>query len=121
MLSRFDSYLLDEPTNDLDLDRLDRLERWVESLAAPVALVSHDRTFLSRSVTHVIEIDEFTRGAREFAGGEDTLCPTSRCDLAGDQRKGSVTEVVEPLCVAPQDEVTLGARHVGKRGFDGAP
>ena len=69
MLSRFDIYLLDEPTNDLDLDGLERLERWVDSLTAPIALVSHDRTFLSRLVTHLVEIDEFTRGAREFAGG----------------------------------------------------
>jgi ATPase subunit of ABC transporter with duplicated ATPase domains len=71
LLSRFDVVLLDEPTNDLDLDGLDRLERWVTSSPAPVVLVSHDRAFLQRTVTHVLELDEFTRTATTFAGGWD--------------------------------------------------
>ena len=60
MLARFDVYLLDEPTNDLDLDGLDRLERWIIGLPAAVVLVSHDRTFLARTVTDVVELDEFS-------------------------------------------------------------
>ena len=68
-LSRFDVYLLDEPTNDLDLDGLERLERWIDELNAAVALVSHDRTFLGRTVTHVVELDEFSHTATEFGGG----------------------------------------------------
>src|SRR5215211_2531479 len=69
LLSRFDVYLLDEPTNDLDLDGLARLERWVIALEAGVLLVSHDRTFLDRVVTDVVEIDEFTHGLTPFGGG----------------------------------------------------
>ena len=69
LLSRFDVYLLDEPTNDLDLDGLDRLERWIAGLEPPVVLVSHDRTFLARTVTTVVELDEFTHRATRFAGG----------------------------------------------------
>ena len=69
LLSRFDVYLLDEPTNDLDLDGLDRLERWIAILEPPVVLVSHDRTFLARTVTTVVELDEFTHRATRFAGG----------------------------------------------------
>jgi ATPase subunit of ABC transporter with duplicated ATPase domains len=69
LLSRFDVFLLDEPTNDLDLDGLDRLERWVHSVDAPVALVSHDRTFLERTVTHVAEIDHHSHRVTVFAGG----------------------------------------------------
>ncbi len=69
LLSRFDVYLLDEPTNDLDLDGLDRLERWVDSLDAGVVIVSHDRTFLARTITSVIELDEFTHRAARFDGG----------------------------------------------------
>jgi ATPase subunit of ABC transporter with duplicated ATPase domains len=71
LLSRFDVYLLDEPTNDLDLDGLARLERWVGGLAAGVVVVSHDRRFLERVVTHVVEIDEFDHTATEYAGGWD--------------------------------------------------
>ena len=69
LLSRFDVYLLDEPTNDLDLDGLARLEQWVLGLDAGVLLVSHDRRFLDRVVTDVVEIDEFTHGVTTFGGG----------------------------------------------------
>ncbi len=69
LLSSFDVYLLDEPTNDLDLDGLDRLESWVIGVDAPVLLVSHDRRFLDRVVTDVVEIDEFTHRVSEFGGG----------------------------------------------------
>ncbi|TVR28671.1 MAG: ABC transporter ATP-binding protein [Ilumatobacter sp.] len=68
-LSRFDVYLLDEPTNDLDLDGLARLEQWVLGRRAPMVLVSHDRRFMERVVTHVVEIDEFTHRVSEYAGG----------------------------------------------------
>ena len=69
LLSRFDVYLLDEPTNDLDLDGLAMLERWINELRAGVVLVSHDRTFLAGTVDSVVEIDEFTHQARRFSGG----------------------------------------------------
>jgi ATPase subunit of ABC transporter with duplicated ATPase domains len=69
LLARFDIFLLDEPTNDLDIDGLDRLERWVTSLQAGVVLVSHDREFLRRTITHVAEIDQFDHSVRFFAGG----------------------------------------------------
>ncbi len=69
ILSRFDVFLLDEPTNDLDLDGLSRLESFVAALAAGVVIVSHDRTFLERLVTSVVEIDEHDHTARRFEGG----------------------------------------------------
>jgi ATPase subunit of ABC transporter with duplicated ATPase domains len=69
LLSRYDVFLLDEPTNDLDHDGLARLEAFVTAQAAPIVLVSHDRTFLANTVTHVVEIDEFSRSASTFAGG----------------------------------------------------
>lgn len=70
-LARFDVFLLDEPTNDLDLDGLARLEQFVLGLGAACVIVSHDRTFLQRTITHVVEIDEFTHGTTRFAGGWD--------------------------------------------------
>src|SRR5699024_9322984 len=57
LLSRFDLVLLDEPTNDLDLDGLARLEAFVQGLRGGVVLVSHDREFLARCVTEVLELD----------------------------------------------------------------
>jgi ATPase subunit of ABC transporter with duplicated ATPase domains len=69
LLSRYDVFLLDEPTNDLDLDGLARLERWVRDLDAAVMLVSHDRTFLERVVTDVAEINHHTHRLEWYAGG----------------------------------------------------
>src|SRR5438477_56839 len=56
LLSRYDVFLLDEPTNDLDLDGLDRLERFVTGLRAGTVVVSHDREFLARTVDRVVEL-----------------------------------------------------------------
>ena len=73
MLARFDVMLLDEPTNDLDLDSLDRLEQFVIGVQGAIALVSHDREFLRRVVTDVAELDEFTHGLTTTAGGYDAF------------------------------------------------
>lgn len=69
LLSRYDAFLLDEPTNDLDLDGLERLEKFVTGLRAPTVLVSHDREFLTRTVTRVVELDLAQRQVRSFGGG----------------------------------------------------
>ncbi|HET8605511.1 MAG TPA: ABC-F family ATP-binding cassette domain-containing protein [Gaiellaceae bacterium] len=68
LLSRFDVFLLDEPTNNLDFAGLDRLERFLHELGAGVVLVSHDRAFLDRTVTRVVEIEAETRKVHEYAG-----------------------------------------------------
>jgi ATPase subunit of ABC transporter with duplicated ATPase domains len=69
VVSRFDVFLLDEPTNDLDFAGLARLERFVEEIDGGVVVVSHDRAFLARTVTRVLELDEHTRHGREYGGG----------------------------------------------------
>lgn len=71
LLSRFDIVFLDEPTNDLDLDGLDRLESFVRGLRGGVVLVSHDREFLARSVTRVLELDLAQNAHRLYGGGYD--------------------------------------------------
>ena len=68
-LSRFDVLLLDEPTNDLDFDGLERLERFLRGYRGALAVVSHDREFLDRTVTRIAEIDPRSRTVREWAGG----------------------------------------------------
>ncbi|NGX10435.1 ATP-binding cassette domain-containing protein [Mycobacteroides franklinii] len=72
VLSRFDIVLLDEPTNDLDLDGLARLEDFVRDLRGGVVLVSHDREFLARSVTHVLELDLAQNITTVFGGGYES-------------------------------------------------
>ena len=69
LLSRFDVLLLDEPTNDLDFDGLARLERFVAERPGGAVIVSHDRAFLARTVTRVLELDEIAHTAAEYGGG----------------------------------------------------
>ncbi|UJW30852.1 ATP-binding cassette domain-containing protein [Saccharothrix sp. AJ9571] len=69
LLSRYDIFLLDEPTNDLDLDGLDRLEKFVGGLRAGTVLVSHDREFLTRTVTRVVELDFVQQQVNSYGGG----------------------------------------------------
>ena len=72
LLSRYDIFLLDEPTNDLDLDGLRRLEAFVTGLRAGTVLVSHDREFLTRTVTRVVELDLAQQQVNTFGGGYDS-------------------------------------------------
>jgi ATPase subunit of ABC transporter with duplicated ATPase domains len=65
----FDVLLLDEPTNDLDFTGLAWLERALASHSGSVVVVSHDRAFLDRTVTRIVELDEWSRGTTEYAGG----------------------------------------------------
>jgi ATP-binding cassette subfamily F protein uup len=60
--------VLDEPTNDLDIDTLELLEELLEEYNGTVFLVSHDRTFLDNVVTQVI-VAEGQGKWREFVGG----------------------------------------------------
>jgi ATPase subunit of ABC transporter with duplicated ATPase domains len=69
LLGRWDSLLLDEPTNDLDFAGLERLEQFLASYPGGAVIVSHDRAFLDRVVTRIVELDEWTRTATEYAGG----------------------------------------------------
>jgi ATPase subunit of ABC transporter with duplicated ATPase domains len=68
LLARFDVFLLDEPTNNLDFAGLARLERFLDGLAAGVVLVSHDRAFLDRTVNRIVEFEAETRRVEEYAG-----------------------------------------------------
>jgi ATPase subunit of ABC transporter with duplicated ATPase domains len=65
----FEVLLLDEPTNDLDFAGLAWLERALASHPGSVVVVSHDRAFLDRAVTRIVELDEWTRATKEYAGG----------------------------------------------------
>ena len=69
LLARFDVFLLDEPTNNLDLPGLARLERLVREVRAATVIVSHDRVFLENVATDIFEIDPIEKRARWFGGG----------------------------------------------------
>ncbi len=73
LLSRFDVVLLDEPTNDLDLAGLERLEAFIQNLRGGAVLVSHDREFLARCVTTVVELDLAQNRVAVYDGGYDAF------------------------------------------------
>ena len=66
LMCRSDLLLLDEPTNHLDLDAVLWLEEWLRRYAGTLIVVSHDREFLDRVVSHVLHIAD--GGAELFAG-----------------------------------------------------
>ncbi len=76
LLSRFDILLLDEPTNDLDFAGLERLESFVTRTESALAIVSHDRAFLERVITEVVELDEHARSATTYGGGWNAYLQT---------------------------------------------
>jgi len=80
--------VLDEPTNDLDIDTLELLEDLLQSYDGTVFLVSHDRTFLDNVVTSTIAY-EGDANWREYEGGvSDWLIQTQRAsDIAAAQGK----------------------------------
>ncbi len=69
LLARFDVLLLDEPTNDLDLDGLARLEQFVQGQRAGIVVVSHDREFLARCASTVVELDLAQQQVGVYGGG----------------------------------------------------
>jgi ATPase subunit of ABC transporter with duplicated ATPase domains len=96
MLARFDVFLLDEPTNNLDFAGLLRLERFLDQLEAGVAVVSHDRAFLEGVVDRVLELEAETHRPRLYAGGWD--------------------EYVRSRARAHEDEESAYARYADERG-----
>ncbi|HEX9065360.1 MAG TPA: ABC-F family ATP-binding cassette domain-containing protein [Streptosporangiaceae bacterium] len=69
LLARFDVLLLDEPTNDLDLSGLDLLEQHLAGFGGGLVVVSHDRAFLERAASQVLQIDPHTREVKLYGGG----------------------------------------------------
>jgi ATPase subunit of ABC transporter with duplicated ATPase domains len=67
--SELDVLLLDEPTNDLDFAGLAWIERSLAAHPGSLVVVSHDRAFLDRTVTRIVELDQWTRATTEYTGG----------------------------------------------------
>ena len=98
LLTRVDVLLLDEPTNDLDFDGLRRLEAFVEGFPGVVVVVSHDRAFLERTVTHVLELDEHSRTGATFGGGwQAYLDERARARRHAEEAYGRYREEVQDL------------------------
>ncbi len=60
--------LLDEPTNHLDIAMLEWLEDWLGDFSGAALIVTHDRTFLERTVTRILDLNPETQAMREYSG-----------------------------------------------------
>ncbi len=69
LLARFDVFLLDEPTNDLDFAGLELLERFLLGIEGGVVLVSHDRALLDRTANRIVELESGTQRVHVYPGG----------------------------------------------------
>lgn len=95
--------VLDEPTNDLDIDTLDLLEQLLQDYKGTVFLVSHDRYFLDNVVTSIIanEGDGFWR---EYEGGyEDWKIQKARSDKIRAANANTSTEKLSPKAEVKKD------------------
>jgi ATPase subunit of ABC transporter with duplicated ATPase domains len=94
LLSRQDVLLLDEPTNDHDFAGLDLLESFVTSTRSAVVTVSHDRAFLDRCATRILELRLPDHDAVEHAGGWSDFV-AARALLRRQQQEGYERYVAE--------------------------
>jgi ATP-binding cassette subfamily F protein uup len=106
--------VLDEPTNDLDMETLDVLEDMLGDYPGTVLLISHDRDFLDRLVSGVI-VPEGSGRWTEYAGGYSDMLAQRGADLAREQRKPEPPKAVKAAApaVAPpaKQRMTFKDKH----------
>jgi ATP-binding cassette subfamily F protein uup len=92
--------VLDEPTNDLDMETLDVLEEMLADYPGTVLLISHDRDFLDRLVSGVIAPDGQGRWV-EYAGGYSDMLAQRGSDLTREPRKAEALKPVKEAAAPP--------------------
>lgn len=105
--------VLDEPTNDLDIDTLELLEGLLQDYDGTVFLVSHDRTFLDNVVTSTIAF-EGDGHWREYEGSvQDWLIQSKRAREIAEQRQAAGALPAPPPAPAPAAAEPAPARPAG--------
>ena len=99
--------VLDEPTNDLDLETLDVLEEMLSNYAGTLLLISHDRDFLDRVVNGVI-VPEGNGRWVEYAGGYSDMLAQRGADLVREAPKPTAAREAK----APRREPKAGKRRL---------
>jgi ATP-binding cassette subfamily F protein uup len=117
--------VLDEPTNDLDIDTLELLEELLQNYDGTVFLVSHDRAFLDNVVTSTIAFEGDAHW-REYEGGvQDWLLQSQRSKTWAAQTASKATETAaKSNSSSPTPEKTIGVKKLSfkeQREFDGLP
>ncbi|RUM43549.1 MAG: ABC transporter ATP-binding protein [Desulfocapsa sp.] len=88
--------ILDEPTNDLDLETLDLLQELLASYSGTIILISHDRDFLDRSVTSVIHAEGNGKWI-EYAGGFSDMALQQKEVSPQAETKGKTGQKPQPM------------------------
>lgn len=86
--------MLDEPTNDLDIQTLVRLEEYLDSFAGCLVVVSHDRYFLDRTVESIFRFEGKGR-IKEYPGNYSAFLESSVVQAASLRREREVVETRE--------------------------
>lgn len=110
--------VLDEPTNDLDIETLELLEALLEEYAGTVLLVSHDRAFLDAVVTQTIA-HEGNGDWKEYVGGYDDWLRTKRLEPRAEHKK--VPAKSKPAAPARERERPRKLTFNEQRELDGLP
>jgi ATP-binding cassette subfamily F protein 3 len=84
LISQPDILLLDEPTNHLDIAAVEWLEHYLREYKGAVLLVSHDRRFLNRTVTRILELTQHQ--CRSYAGNYDQFLVLKEQELLARSR-----------------------------------
>ncbi|MCC7348381.1 MAG: ATP-binding cassette domain-containing protein, partial [Variibacter sp.] len=92
--------VLDEPTNDLDLETLDVLEEMLGDYAGTILLISHDRDFLDRIVNGVI-VPEGDGRWQDYAGGYSDMLAQRGAELARGPAPAAGAKLKAPASPAP--------------------
>ncbi|MBT2324805.1 ATP-binding cassette domain-containing protein [Variovorax paradoxus] len=107
--------VLDEPTNDLDIDTLELLEDLLQNYDGTVFLVSHDRTFLDNVVTSTIAFEGEGRW-REYEGGvQDWLIQSKRAREIATQRAAASAPAPAPVAAAPAPAAEAAPRAASRK------
>jgi ATP-binding cassette subfamily F protein uup len=111
--------VLDEPTNDLDLETLDLLQEVVADYAGTVLIVSHDRDFLDRTVTVTLGLDG-TGKIDVVAGGYEDWA-RQRDEQAGGRRTSGAGRKPVPAAVAVPVKAKAKLSYKDQRDYDLLP
>jgi ATPase subunit of ABC transporter with duplicated ATPase domains len=107
LLTDFDLYLLDEPTNNLDLGALALLEKFVKESSKTFLIISHDREFLDQTVGKIAEINEQTHSLKIYDGNFTSYREEKEADLERQWDKYSdKVEQVEKMAKETKDKLS---------------
>ncbi len=109
--------ILDEPTNDLDMDTLDMLQEILANYAGTLIIVSHDRDFLDRTVTEVMAFEGNAEIETHIGGYSDYLAAKTAKRAGKSLSHGDAAAIVAPMAkpIAPKIEVAKPALSFGQQ------